>query len=342
MGKKRRIIVFPKSHGDDDSASPSTSASASASFVTSTRYEKPIHYILKIQSFSLLKEAVASSPCQRFESQKFYAGGSEWKLALYPNGDRRRDVSDHISLYLVRVENNILSTTSEVNVVFTFLVYDTLRGKYLTVQDEKMRQFSATKREWGIEKLLPLNTFSDASNGFLVDDCCVFGVDIFVMNCNVEKGEVFSLIKQPNNYKYTWKLDNFSKLLDCSFWECNSFRVENCWWKIRLFPSGDWQAKPGFFSMYLMLSNLIAHPKGAQVYVEYEMAVLSQLEAVPPVKETYTCWFKSGCIEIYKGCGASNFMSLSDLKERTKGYLVNDTLVVEVKINVISTIKKIV
>lgn len=46
--------------------------------VTSTRYEKPIHYILKIQSFSLLKEAVASSPCQRFESQKFYAGGSEW------------------------------------------------------------------------------------------------------------------------------------------------------------------------------------------------------------------------------------------------------------------------
>lgn len=56
--------------------------------------------------------------------------------------------------------------------------------------------------------------------------------------------------------------------------------------KIRLFPSGDWQAKPGFFSMYLMLSNLIAHPKGAQVYVEYEMAVLSQLEAVPPVKET--------------------------------------------------------
>lgn len=160
--------------------------------------------------------------------------------------------------------------------MFTFLVYDTLRGKYLTVQgnqtslrlclmfclfylegfafleilflsiviwslyycamllmnwsDEKMRQFSATKREWGIEKLLPLNTFSDASNGFLVDDCCVFGVDIFVMNCNVEKGEVFSLIKQPNNYKYTWKLDNFSKLLDCSFWECNSFRVENCWW----------------------------------------------------------------------------------------------------------------
>lgn len=43
-------------------------------------------------------------------------------------------MSDHISLYLVRVENNILSTTSEVNVVFTFLVYDTLRGKYLTVQ----------------------------------------------------------------------------------------------------------------------------------------------------------------------------------------------------------------
>uniref|UniRef100_A0A0A0KND8 MATH domain-containing protein n=1 Tax=Cucumis sativus TaxID=3659 RepID=A0A0A0KND8_CUCSA len=281
MGKGRRknknINVFPKSHGHDDSAS--------ASVVTSSRYEKPVHYILKIQSFSLLKEGLACSPRQRFESQKFNAGGYEWKLALYPNGDQRRDVSDHISLYLVMVGDNILSTTSEVNAVFTFLVYDTLRGKYLTVQDGKMRRFSATKTEWGIEKLLPLNTFKDASNGFLVDDCCVFGVDIFVMNSDVGKGEVFSLIEQPNNYKYTWKLNNFSKL-DSSLRECNPFTVENCCWKIRLFPSGDLQAKPGFFSMYLMLTNLKEFPQGAQVYVEYEMAVLSQLEDVPPIKET--------------------------------------------------------
>ena len=46
--------------------------------VTSSRYEKPVHYILKIQSFSLLKEGLACSPRQRFESQKFNAGGYEW------------------------------------------------------------------------------------------------------------------------------------------------------------------------------------------------------------------------------------------------------------------------
>lgn len=95
--------------------------------------------------------------------------------------------------------------------------------------DGKMRRFSAMKTEWGIEKFLPLDTFNDASNGFLVDDCCVFGVDIFVMNCDGGKGEIFSLIKQPNNYKYTWKLNNFSQL-DTTLKESDLFTVESYHW----------------------------------------------------------------------------------------------------------------
>lgn len=51
------------------------------------------------------------------------------------------------------------------------------------------------------------------------------------------------------------------------------------------------------------------------------------------------------CADYYwfgSGWGTRDFSSMSDLKEPTKGYLLNDTLVVEVKINVISTLKAIV
>lgn len=54
------------------------------------------------------------------------------------------------------------------------------------------------------------------------------------------------------------------------------------------------------------------------------------------------CWFGFGANEAGSGWGTPNFSSLNVLQEPTKGYLVNDTLVVEVKINVISTLKKIV
>ncbi|CAK9311448.1 unnamed protein product [Citrullus colocynthis] len=287
-------------------------SSDSAFVVRSTRDNKPLNFTLKIQSFSLLKAALTNSKRDRYESHSFDAGGYKCRLALYPNGDVKRNGSAHISLYLVSADDNILSTNSEVNVVFTFLVYDILKDKYLTVQDGKIRRFHAMKTEWGFEKLVSLKTFNDASNGLLVDDCCVFGVDIFVKKYDDGKGE-----------------------------ESDPFTVESYRWKIRLYPSGDLQAKPGFLSMFLMFDGSNELPQGSQLYVEYEMAVLSQLEAVP-LKRTFDCWFGYGGMKVGRGWGAADFSSLIDLKEPTKGYLLNDTLVVEVKINVISTLKAIV
>ena len=35
------------------------------------------------------------------------------------------------------------------------------------------RRFRGIKLEWGYDKVIPLKTFNDASNGYLVDDMCV-------------------------------------------------------------------------------------------------------------------------------------------------------------------------
>lgn len=100
--------------------------------------------------------------------------------------------------------------------------------------DGKIRRFHALKSEWGYEKLISLDTFNDASNGLLVEDCCAFGVDIFVMKYNEGKGEIFSLVKQPKDNIFAWKIPKIS--LPHSSPESNVFAVENySWYEIVLF-----------------------------------------------------------------------------------------------------------
>ncbi|XP_022146380.1 probable inactive serine/threonine-protein kinase fnkC [Momordica charantia] len=277
--------------------------SCCAVVIRSTRDEKPLHYTLQIQSFSLLKAALASSNRDRYESQIFNAGGYKWKLAVYPNGDVKRNGADHISLYLVKADDDINPCSHG-----------------------KVRRFHAMKAEWGFEKLISLDTFNDSSNGFVVGDCCGFGVDVVVMKCD-GKGEVVSFIKEPKSHKYTWKTKNFSQL-DKKFYESDPFTVEGYRWKLWLYPKGSSKAKTGFLSLYLSYNSYEEIPQGSQVYVEYE--------------DSHNCWFGFGGVESGRGWGHPNFLSLRDLNEPTEGFIVDDTIIVEVKINVVSTLKKIV
>lgn len=50
-------------------------------------------------------------------------------------------------------------------------------------------------------------------------------------------------------------------------------------------------------------------------------------------------WLSSGG-EYDDSWGVPRFMSLTDLMEPTKGFIYNDTLIVEAKINVVSTLKE--
>ena len=74
------------------------------------------------------------------------------------------------------------------------------------------------KRRWGFPQLLALGTFKDPSNGYLVDDSCVFGAEIFVIK-HSGKWESLSMIKSPHTSKstFTWKIENFSKIDQYSY-----------------------------------------------------------------------------------------------------------------------------
>ncbi|XP_022146385.1 uncharacterized protein LOC111015613 [Momordica charantia] len=323
---------------------------------------------------NFLWEAIACSKRDRFESQIFHANGYKWKLALYPSGNVEiNGSSDHISLYLVLAEDDILPISSpaseEVSAVFTFLIHDNLRDKYLAIQDGKFRRFHSMKTEWGFEKLIPLEYFNDASNGLLVGDCCAFGVDIFVKKCDGGKGEDFSITKQPKDNKYTWKINNFPQIPDENFYQSDPFTINNYNWRMCLYPKRD-----GPLSLYMIFDSSKEIPQGSEVKLALYpngnekrngsghislylvMAGNDILSTVSGVNVVFTLLVYDKLRDKYltvqgKGwvvggeensSGISNIvMSLSDLKNPTKGFISNDTLIVEVKMNAISTLKKL-
>lgn len=56
------------------------------------------------------------------------------KLVLYPNGNKRENVEDHISLYLVIAGENSLLPGWEVCVDFRLFLLDQKLGKYLVLE----------------------------------------------------------------------------------------------------------------------------------------------------------------------------------------------------------------
>lgn len=65
----------------------------------------------------------------------------------------------------------------------------------------------------GFDKLIALKDFTDASNGYLVDDTCVFGAEVFVRKETRPPKVCPSIIKRTSKtYKHAWKVLKFSSL----------------------------------------------------------------------------------------------------------------------------------
>ena len=126
----------------------------------------PTHYTIKIQSFSLLMK----NSIERYESRNFEAGGYRWyiffpnisllmanamfilfpifscyvlhmsyfcahrNLVIYPNGNKSRNVKEHLSFYLAMAETNSLSPGWEVYAVFRLFVLDQNQDNFMIVQ----------------------------------------------------------------------------------------------------------------------------------------------------------------------------------------------------------------
>ncbi|XWS61031.1 hypothetical protein CRYUN_Cryun07bG0090900 [Craigia yunnanensis] len=119
-------------------------------------------------------------------------------LVPYPNGNEKMNGNGHISLSLAMSDKNPRTPGWEVNVTYTFFVFNHVHDNYLVIPDGRIRRFHRLNTEYGFPQLLPLSTFATPSTGYLVDDCCAFGVELLVIKAS-GKGETFSIVKEPRN-----------------------------------------------------------------------------------------------------------------------------------------------
>ncbi|XP_065871164.1 MATH domain and coiled-coil domain-containing protein At3g58410-like [Euphorbia lathyris] len=156
----------------------------------------------------------------------------------------------------------------------------------------------------------------------LPSSMCVFGAEVLVIK-NTVKANEFSFIKKPPNGTFTWKVDKFSTL-DNKLYYSEVFSAGGCKWKLSVNPKGDSEEKDLSLSLYL---NLAAAPR-SKVYVEYKLLVKDQLNGIHRERKS-SGWFVTGW-------GCRNFILLNDLYDVSKGFLVDDTLIVEAKILLMS------
>ncbi|KAK7388061.1 hypothetical protein VNO78_22864 [Psophocarpus tetragonolobus] len=285
----------------------------------------PAHYIMKVQSFSLLTK----NSIERYESGKFEAGGYTWKLVLYPSGNKSKNVKEHISLYLALDDTSSLYHGWEIHVNFRFFLYDQNNDNYLVVQDtaSKERRFHKMKVEWGIDQVVPLKDFNLVSKGYLVEDTCAFGAEVFVCKeRSTGKGECVAMMKEAITYKHLYEFDNLSKLeSECS--DSKPFNAGNFKWKIKLYPNGKGAEMGNYLSLYLALADPSTLSPGSKIYAQIILRILDQKQAKHHFgKANY--WFSASSHEN----GASRFMPINNFTNQNLGYRVKDSCLVEAEI----------
>ncbi|CAK9176648.1 unnamed protein product, partial [Ilex paraguariensis] len=293
----------------------------------------PSDYLFQIKLFSLLSKAKE----KRFESSDFESGGYKWKLCLYPHGYEKEKGKGHISLYLAISEADPYPLGWEVNVKFELFVYYRIRDKYLTLQS--LRHFHEFKREFGFAKLLSLDTFKDASNGYLIDDSCVFGAEVYVIK-STSKGECLSLKEETYDNSYSWEIKKFSEIKEERLFS-EPFTIGKHKWKIVVYPKGHGSGKGNSLSVFLWLDNCGSLPtkRLGNWFVTIfllKLACSRRLEFPRNYSITGDFWF----CDLSEGWGLFDLISLHDLHDKPKGFVFLDSLVVEVQIHVMSDVKE--
>ncbi|KAL6193561.1 hypothetical protein ACLB2K_034645 [Fragaria x ananassa] len=283
----------------------------------------PTHYSVEIQFVSLLAEKYLEDG---YESKEFEAGGYKWKLVFYPNGNKKRNVEDHISLYLVMAGVDSLDSSWEVYVDFRLFLLDQNKGNYLVFEDAftKKKCFHGAMPSAGFDKLIPLEDFTDVSNGFLVDDTCVFGAEVFVCKeRRTGKGQCLARMKGASVCKHVWKVDKLSSLGAQSY--CSEpFTAGDYNWEIQLCPNGNGKGKGSHLSLFLVLASPITLPPGSQLFVEYRIGILDQIHHQHHHTYSAKDWFDGNA-----SWGWPTFIKQETFRQVDNGFLKDNACILE-------------
>ncbi|KAF3538546.1 hypothetical protein F2Q69_00020321 [Brassica cretica] len=128
----------------------STGSEVISTIVKKWREHPPSSYCLKVDNFKQLEKFTTSSD-DKYESRLFSSGGYNWKLIVYPKGNKRDNGKGFISMYVEIDSKSFISEPQcEVFAELIFFVYNKKENKYFTIQDVEVKRFNALKTMWGL------------------------------------------------------------------------------------------------------------------------------------------------------------------------------------------------
>ncbi|KAL9162543.1 hypothetical protein ABFS82_07G097000 [Erythranthe guttata] len=287
-----------------------------------TRDASPAHFLFKIESCSLLQNC----GIDKYETNDFVAGEHKWKLIICPNGEDKAKDSDYISIYLAMGDTSSMPANWEVNAVFSIFLYNQIHDNYLYSLGIT-RRFLGVKPQWGFSKFISKKFLTDPSNGYLVDDNCVFGAEVSVVKKEAFAIECLSLKNFEIPYKRDWKIPNFSKLGE--FWKSEEFSAGGHKWAVKLYPKGTGDASGRHVSVYLYYYGSNTGTPSERVHTRRTIRIKNQLYDLHH-KYTNTAWYVGSS----DNWGRDAFMEIATITDPKKGFIVNDSCLLEVEISV--------
>ncbi|XP_028116231.1 ubiquitin carboxyl-terminal hydrolase 12-like isoform X10 [Camellia sinensis] len=121
--------------------------------------------------------------------------------------------------------------------------------------------------------------------------------------------------------RFTWKIEKISSLCTNKLYS-RTFYIGSYKWRVLLFPKGN---NTNHLSMYLDVPDSTVLPSGWTRHAQFSLALLDQIHNQNTVKKETQHEFNSQ----ESDWGFTSFMPLSELHDPSKGFLVNDTIVVE-------------
>ncbi|KAM3255325.1 hypothetical protein ACQJBY_048575 [Aegilops geniculata] len=141
--------------------------------------------------------------------------------------------------------------------------------------------------------------------------------------------------EDPQTSRFTWTIENFTRVSGKKHYS-DVFVVGGFKWRVLIFPKGN---NVDHLSMYLDVADSGNLPYGWSRYAQFSLAIVNQIH------QKYTA--RKGCMLVpcladtqhqfnarESDWGFTSFMPLSELYDPSRGYLVNDTIVVEAEVAV--------
>ncbi|KAL6199593.1 hypothetical protein ACLB2K_029377 [Fragaria x ananassa] len=131
-------------------------------------------------------------------------------------------------------------------------------------------------------------------------------------------------VEDPPSSRFTWRIDNFSRMNTKKLYS-DIFVVGGYKWRVLIFPKGN---NVDHLSMYLDVADSTNLPYGWSRYAQFSLGVINQVHNKYSVRKDTQHQFNAR----ESDWGFTSFMPLGELYDPSRGYLVNDAVIIEAEV----------